>query len=54
MGLRNYQIETNFTQKNGLKPKTGFRKWLRNQRNRKIRRVKETEKPNIKYSGWEY
>jgi len=24
------------------------------QRNRKIRRVKQTEVPNIKYFGWEY
>jgi hypothetical protein len=30
------------------------RKWAKNQRNRKIRRVKKTEIPNIKYRGWEY
>jgi len=30
------------------------RKWLKNQRNRKIRRVKQDEVPNIKYAGWEY
>lgn len=30
------------------------RKWAKNQRNRKIRRVKETEIPNIKHKGWEY
>lgn len=30
------------------------RKWRKNQRNRLIRRVKQTEIPNVKYSGWEY
>jgi hypothetical protein len=30
------------------------RKWFKNQRNRKIRRIKQTEIPNIKYKGWEY
>lgn len=30
------------------------RKWLKNQRNRKIRRTKKTEIPNIKHVGWEY
>ncbi len=29
------------------------KKW-KAQRNRKIRRVKKTEVPNIKYHGWEY
>ena len=30
------------------------RGWYKNQRNRKIRRVKQDEVPNIKYAGWEY
>lgn len=30
------------------------RKWAKNQRNRKIRRTKKTEIPNVKYKGWEY
>jgi hypothetical protein len=30
------------------------RKWLKNQRNRKIRYSDKTEKPNIGYDGWEY
>jgi len=35
--------------------KSYSRKWMKNQRNRKIRRVKENEIPNTKqYSGWEY
>lgn len=38
----------------GLSRKTKRRKWLKNQRNRKIRRVKQDETPNIKYDGWEY
>jgi hypothetical protein len=54
MSLRYPQIEHHFSQKFGLKPKAGFRKWLKNQRNRKIRRTAHTETPNIKYGGWEY
>lgn len=34
--------------------KSHSRKWLKNQRNRKIRRVKNTDKPNIKNKGHEY
>lgn len=35
--------------------KSHSRKWMKNQRNRKIRRVKKTEVPNTKeYKGWEY
>ena len=34
--------------------KSHSRKWMKNQRNRKIRRVPKDEIPNIKYSGWEY
>jgi hypothetical protein len=36
--------------------KAGTRKWMKNQRNRKIRREsKKLDKPvNIKYRGWEY
>jgi hypothetical protein len=30
------------------------RKWLKNQRNRKIRRVPIGIVPNIKHKGWEY
>ena len=37
------------------KGKSKSRKWLKNQRNRKIRRVKKTELPDTKkYKGWEY
>jgi len=35
--------------------KSHSRKWMKNQRNRKIRRTKETEIPETKkYCGWEY
>jgi len=34
--------------------KSGARRWMKNQRNRKIRRVPATETPAIKYLGWEY
>jgi hypothetical protein len=34
--------------------KSHSRKWMKNQRNRKIRRVPKTEVPYIKYNGWEY
>ena len=34
--------------------KSKSRKWHKNQRNRKIRRVKQEEVPHIKYNGWEY
>lgn len=34
--------------------KSHSRKWKKNQRNRKIRRVKSTEIPHIKFKGWEY
>lgn len=34
--------------------KSKSRKWDKNQRNRKIRRVKKDEIPNIKYKGYEY
>jgi hypothetical protein len=54
MGLRLWQIEHKFTQTLDIKGKAGLRKWLKNQRNRKIRQIKQTEKPNIKYGGWEY
>jgi len=36
----------------GRKPHS--RKWMKNQRNRKIRRVPKDQVPNIKYHGWEY
>lgn len=38
----------------GLSRKTKRRRWVKNQRNRKIRRVNKEEIPNIKYAGWEY
>jgi len=34
--------------------KSHSRKWMKNQRNRKIRRFNKSEVPNIKYKGWEY
>lgn len=35
--------------------KSHSRKWMKNQRNRKIRRTKKTEVPETKkYNGWEY
>jgi hypothetical protein len=35
--------------------KSYSRKWMKNQRNRRIRRTKKTEIPNTKeYKGWEY
>ena len=36
-----------------FKVKRGYRKWLKNQRNRKIRRVPKNEIPNIKYKFWD-
>jgi hypothetical protein len=54
MAFQSYQIDHKLGQKfMPAKPKAGFRKWLKNQRNRKIRRVSEHETPNIKYAGWE-
>ena len=49
MSLRLEQIENHLG-----KVKAGTRKWMKNQKARKVRRVKQTEVPNIKYSGWEY
>jgi len=54
MSLRNQQIEHWFNRKYDVKPKAGFRKWLKKQRNRKIRQSPKTEIPDIKYEGWEY
>lgn len=34
--------------------KSHSRRWLKNQRNRKIRRVPKTQVPHIKNKGWEY
>jgi len=35
--------------------KSHSRRWMKNQRNRKIRRTKKTEVPETKkYCGWEY
>jgi len=53
MSLRAWQIEIHLDRIFG-KPKAGVRKWIRNQRNRKIRRVPKDQVPNIKYEGWEY
>jgi hypothetical protein len=49
MSLRLEQIENQFGES-----RAGNRKWMKNQRNRKIRRVKTETIPNIKYCGWEY
>jgi hypothetical protein len=54
MGYNNVQIDKKFVKTFNLKPKSGFRKWLKHEHNRKIRRIKQTEIPHIKYSGWEY
>lgn len=54
MSLRNCQIEHWFNQKYPVKPKAGFRKWLKKQRNRKIRQTPKTEIPTVMYNGWEY
>jgi hypothetical protein len=52
MSLRLIQIEKPaFIKK---KPKAGDRKWLRNQRNRYIRRTPVNEEPFTKYKGYEY
>lgn len=49
MSLFLYQITKNYW---GRKKK-GYNKWLKNQRNRKIRRVPKNEIPNIKYKFWD-
>jgi hypothetical protein len=49
MSLRLEQIEHAFKGES-----SGARKWMKNQRNRKIRRSNKLEKPNIKYNGWEF
>jgi len=54
MTYSNIQIDKKFTKQFNIKPMTGFRKWLKHECNRKIRRVKKTETPHIKYLGWEY
>ena len=52
MSLRLTQIEKPaFIKK---KPKAGSRKWLRNQRDRYIRRTAIADEPFTKYKGWEY
>lgn len=48
MALKNEQIEHMPGQRH---PKAGKRKWMKNQRNRKIRYSKE---PKVKFNGWEY
>jgi len=48
MGLKFEQIEAWF------KANAGTRKWMKNQRNRKIRRVPKDEVPHIKYKEYEY
>ena len=39
-----------------LGDKSHSRKWMKNQKNRKIRRVNKFEKPTVNkmYKGWEY
>jgi hypothetical protein len=54
MSYNNIQIDKKFVKQFNIKPKAGFRKWLKHERNRKIRRVRQTEIPHIKYAGWEY
>ena len=49
MSLHLYQI----SRYRCFKVKRGYRKWLKNQRNRKIRRVPKNEIPNIKYKFWD-
>jgi len=52
MGLLMEQIEHLERQLGG---KSHSRRWMKNQRNRKIRRTKKTEVPETKkYNGWEY
>lgn len=48
------QIETHLRPRshNGESKRTG--RYYKQERNRKIRRVKQDEIPNIKYDGWEY
>jgi hypothetical protein len=52
MGLRVQQIENVKCIK--VKPKAGFRKWLKKQRNRHIRRTALLKEPFTKYHGTEY
>jgi hypothetical protein len=54
MALQYYQIEHKFARKYDIKPNSGFRRCLKKQRNRKIRKTDKTDIPNIKYGGWEY
>ena len=52
MGLYTEQIEHIERQLGG---KSHSRKWMKKQMNRKIRRTKITEIPDVKkYNGWEY
>ena len=54
MGLRLIQIE-HFIGDKYAKANAGARKWLKNQRNRKIRRTKIDEEPKLKqYKDYEY
>jgi hypothetical protein len=54
MSYSNEQIDKKFTKTFNIKPKAVFRKWLKKERNRKIRRFKKIEVLHIKYLGWEY
>lgn len=45
MAYNAYQIGKHGSRRSG--------KWSKKMRNRKIRRVKNTEVPNIKYRGWD-
>jgi len=51
MGLLTEQIEH---LEHYLGGKSHSRRWMKNQMNRKIRRVKKTEIPKVGYKGWEY
>jgi hypothetical protein len=50
MALSYEQLEN----RNGWRSGKRSGKWMKNQRNRKIRRSDKHEKPNIKYKGYEY
>lgn len=54
MAYQIIQIDKKFSKTFNIKPKAGYRKMLKQERNRKIWRFKKTEVPHIKYLGWEY
>ena len=48
MTYSNIQIDKKFTKQFNIKPMTGFRKWLKHECNRKIRRVKKNRNATYK------